>query len=172
MRRIKICRWYLDQQLRIYHPAGVNKTVIRYTPSIDYEDLAWCDRRKSELGVEGTDDIAKIALYAGAYSRLWIGPLDGTIAPMDVQPEGWTYASGDPLEPSWWWQWYPSDTARKLIMGDLSERNPLEVKTFKHIAPIQLQKESGPLTDVQAIDVIRLPGLFKNGVPFIFETDL
>ena len=172
MKRIKICNWYHDQQLRILHPAGLDKTVIRYTPSIDYTDLAWCDRRKEELGLEGTEDIATIALYAGTHSRLWVGPLDGIIAPMDVQPEGWTYPSGDPLEPSWWWQWHPSDAAKELIMGDLSERNPLEVKTFKHLAPMGLQKKSGTITDVQAINIIRLPGLIKNGTPYIFETEL
>lgn len=56
----------------------------------------------------------------GPYSRLWLGDLDGVITPKDVQPEGWTYPSGKPIEDSWFWEWHPSEFSQSQLLEDVS----------------------------------------------------
>ena len=107
----------------------------------------------------------------GPYSRLWIGDLDGVITPKDVQPEGWTYPSGEPIEPSWFWEWHPSEFTQGKLLKDLTKVNPLgEQGRLKSLVPMNLNDKYGKIESVEAIPVMRLPQLFRN-CQWIFEID-
>ena len=107
----------------------------------------------------------------GPYSRLWLGELDGVITPKDVQPEGWTYRSGEPIERSWFWEWHPSEFSQSKLLEDLSKINPFgEQGRFKSLVPMCLSDKHGKIESVEAIPVMRLPQLFRK-CDWIFEID-
>lgn len=173
MNRLTVKSWYLNSWETLHHSNGLTKRIALYTPEMDGQDSVWCLRRREELGIEGIDDIAKIAMYVGAYSTLWIGTLDGILAPMDIPPEGWSFESGEIVEPSWFWQWHPSDKSAKRLLANLSETNSLEVENpsqvFKTLVPFNSQEKRGVVSSIQAIDLVSLPDLIRPGIDFVFE---
>lgn len=107
----------------------------------------------------------------GPYCRLWVGDLDGIVAPKDVPPQGWTYPNGEPVEDSWFWDWYPSETSVKKLMAEMHKSNPLEAGVrLKALVPFQLNRKHGVVTGVEAIPVMRLPDLFTK-CEWTFEVD-
>lgn len=111
------------------------------------------------------------------YATLWIGTWQGTIAPMDRQPQGWTYPSGQPLEPEWWWQWHPSSQTEAEALTLLNtngfeawERS--ESTPLKAGIPFQMQRNLGEVQAVNAISVQRLPDLMRKDAPWIFEFEM
>lgn len=171
--RIKVEKWISDLRFELRHPSGTRKAVTTYLPLMEFENSVWAAKKCDELGLPGTPDLIKIALCAGPHSRLWIGDLDGIIAPMDVLPKGWTYPSSEPVESSWFWQWTPSPTAEKILMQELEDVQPLSAqpKHLKSLAPFQLRRKHGAIAQVNAIDLIRLPDIFSPKVDFIFEVE-
>ena len=107
----------------------------------------------------------------GPYCRLWLGDLDGIITPKDVQPQGWTYGNGEPVEESWFWEWHPSEFSQKKLLGDLAEIKPLKNEgRLKMLVPMCLSDKHGKIESVEAIPVMRLPQLFRS-CQWIFEID-
>jgi hypothetical protein len=107
----------------------------------------------------------------GPYSRLWLGDLDGVITPKDVQPEGWTYPSGKPIEDSWFWEWHPSEFSQSQLLEDVSKINPFgDQGRLKSLVPMKLNDKYGEIKCVEAIPVMRLPQLFRK-CDWMFEVD-
>jgi len=108
----------------------------------------------------------------GSHATLWIDGWEGRVAPMDAEPEGWTFPNGDPLPKEWWWQWYPGDRASQEISAflnmDIQESWNAKLP-FKFGIPFQFQRSMGAIEQVNAIPIQRLPGLVKKGAVWIFE---
>lgn len=99
----------------------------------------------------------------GPYFTLWIGDLDGQVAPMDVAPTGWTYPNGENLEKSWFWQWFPSEFSQKKLLENAKNTNPLiPPKYFKTLVPMKMEEKHGEIQQIQAIPVMRLPAIMKK----------
>ncbi len=169
MERIQVDRWISDRSFHLLHVSGVSKSVTTYYPSMNFDAAVWVAEKSEELGLTGIPDLVTIALCVGAYSRLWVGELEGTIAPMDVAPEGWMYPSLKAAESSWFWQWTPSQRSEEILLSELEDSNPLN--SFKNLVPFQLQRKHGAIAQINAIDLIRLPDIVRSGVPFLFETE-
>lgn len=107
-------------------------------------------------------------LAIGSYKRLWIGDLDGIIAPMDVQPEGWTYPNGESLEPSWFWQWHPSEISHSKLLQDSKKTNifdfteNIDKGRFKSLVPMKFHEKYGEIQTIGAFPVMRLPAIMKD----------
>lgn len=169
--RICVESWYYQDRLRLWN-GDARKLVIQYMPKYEPEDRLLVQKLSRQRNLErGIDDLAKLALVAGPYATLWAGDMEGKIVPMDVEPQGWTYANGEPVEPSWFWQWHPSDATKAAMLQDLKATNPLSSTTsiFKSLAPRLMCGRHGAVTDIQAIDVAQLPNIVKSGTPYIFE---
>lgn len=108
---------------------------------------------------------------AGSHATLWISDWQGTIAPMDVQPQGWCYPNGEPIEPEWWWQWHPAPDTAAAIVARL-EAGPFaqdETSPLKSGVPYQFQRRQGQTQAVEAIPIQQLPNLVRSAAPWIFE---
>jgi hypothetical protein len=119
--------------------------------------------------------LSEILRAVGSHATLWIGDWQGTIAPMDIPPEGWTYPSGRPLEPEWWWQWFPSDRAESEAKECLN-MNPIDAwsvnSPLKFGIPFQMQRNLGDVQEINAIPMMRLPDLVKKEVLWTFEFEV
>lgn len=169
--RITVKSWYNHDQITLYNGL-LKKESIRYTPQYDFQDSLLVRKLSEAKGCDrGMPDLAKVLLVAGSYATAWVGDLEGVIVPMDVQPEGWTYASGEPVEPSWFWQWVPSERARKVLQGELSDDNPFTASPahFKRLSPYATARSYGAVTEIQGVDIFALVGMIKQDVPWVFE---
>ena len=138
----------------------------------DLETLCLLQDLGLTKGFVHLDDVLKLA---GSHSTLWIGDWQGTIAPMDVQPEGWTYPDESLLEPEWWWLWHPKPWAEKeLVKGLNSDLSAAwqSASPLKALVPFQMQRRSGETTAVEAIPVSRLPDLMKKDAMWTFEFEV
>jgi hypothetical protein len=131
--------------------------------------------RLDEMGVESPHPkLDEVLRSVKSHAKLWIGDWEGTIAPMDCQPQGWTYPSGKPLEPEWWWQWHPSSFAQTQAVATIN-MNSIEAWTanspLKSGVPFQMQRNMGEVSAIEAIPVQRLPHLMKKEALWTFEYD-
>lgn len=171
--RILVKHWYHHSSLDLCC-GSLKKSVPLYTPAYDFDDALAVKKLCLIKGLDkGIDDLAKVALVAGAYSRLWVGSLDGTLVPMDRPPTGWTYPNGEPVEPSWFWQWKPSEASEQTLLTELADPNPLrEAKgVLKTLMPHNKARDYGDILAIEAIDLVRLVGMVKTNIPWLFEFD-
>ena len=172
--RLQVDRWMSDRCFELVHPTGARKSVTTYLPSMDFDAAIWVANKAEELGLKGSPDLITLASCVGAYARLWVGDLDGIIAPMDRAPEGWSYPNHEPIESAWFWQWIPTAQSEKILLHEMEDADPLtsEPSRFKSLVPFQLQRKHGAIAQVTGIDLIRLPDLVRPGVPFLFEAEV
>lgn len=172
--RIQVNSWHNHGWLKL-HNGCATRRVIQYMPQYELGDSVLVRKLARQKNCDrGMDDLAKVALVAGPYATLWVGDLEGKIVPPDVEPEGWTYANGEPVEPSWFWQWIPSDAADKALTEDLFDTNPLkgEPKYFKSLVPYGVQRGYSEVTQIEGIDLTRLVGMVRGDLPWIFEFEV
>lgn len=112
----------------------------------------------------------EVLKVCGSHARLWLDDHEGTIAPMDVPPQGWCYPNGDLLEPEWWWQWHPKEDSHIVEFLNCDPIAAWEKKsTFKSGLPFQMQRQTGQIKRIEAIPMMRLPGLVKKNTVWHFE---
>jgi hypothetical protein len=126
-----------------------------------------------DLGCNGSSPtISDVLQLVGSHATLWLDTWQGTIAPMDVQPTGWTYPSGKDLEPEWWWRWYPSDLTETHAVNYLN-MNVIDAWSvdcpFKCGIPFQTQRSLGEVRKIDAIPLMRLPDMVRKDTEWIFE---
>ena len=117
--------------------------------------------------IQAHPKLDEILRLVGSHATLWIGSWQGTLSPMDVQPQGWTYPSGKPIEPEWFWQWHPvehvAQAAVTLLNADpISAWEATETTPLKAGVPSQMQRALGEVQAVDAIPVQRLPDLMRK----------
>ena len=71
------------------------------------------------------------------------------------------------MEPSWFWDWYPSEYAQKKLSADIQKINTFEDGAgaqvrLKALVPMQLKRKHGEIESVGAVPVMRLPALFRE----------
>lgn len=171
MIRIQIDKWVSEPSFYLRHDSGPPRLVTPFEAVMEFESSMWVHQKALEMELRGVCDLIKIATCMGSHSTLWVGALDGILAPMDAQPQGWMYPNGGPVEPAWFWQWTPSERSQDALVRELESRNPLEDKPthLKNLVPYQLSRTHGAIAQVQAIDLRRLPHLVRVGVPFVFS---
>jgi hypothetical protein len=135
----------------------------------DYETACQLD----DLGVESCHPrLSDILRLVGSHAKLWVGDWQGTIAPMDVVPQGWTYPSGKPLESEWWSQWHLCDRteAEAVSLLNMNSIDAWSVDSpFKSGIPFQTQRSIGEVSAINAISVMRLPGMVRKDAEWLFE---
>lgn len=173
IKRMHVQRFDNDRSVALRHPSGKGKRITTWFASINLDDSRWVEGKIAQPGFACGCDLIKIAHACGSHARLWIGNLDGIIAPMDVPPQDWFYPSGIPVEPEFFWQWTPSDTAQTLLEEEIRSENPLtdSPSHLKRLVPCQMERKHGAIAQVNAIDLVRLPDLFRRDVGFLFEAD-
>jgi hypothetical protein len=169
--RVKLKTPDWEHQFKI-HNGGVSREFIWWEFSPEWESLR---------ALQGMDEtiscypkLSDVLRLVGSHATLWIGEWEGKLAPMDVQPEGWSYPNGVELEPEWWWQWHPAEATSQKVVEYLNKDVPeawesFESTPFKAMIPHQLQRKHGDIFQVEAIPVQRLPGLVRRDVEWVFE---
>lgn len=153
---------------KIYN-GTLSKSFTRWEFSPDYEAICLFSDLEGAKICRHLDDVLRLV---GSHATLWIGNWQGTVAPMDVPPEGWTYPNDEPLEPEWLWQWHPVPFAERELVNGLNadiavawqSKSPL-----KALVPFQFQRQTGETAAVEAIPIGRLPDLMKKEAPWTFE---
>lgn len=168
MKRVKLRSPEYDHSFRICNN-GLRQAFRLWYFNPDYETACQLENLDCDICYPKLNDILQLV---GSYASLWIGDWQGTIAPMDVAGQGWTYPSGQPLEPEWWWQWHPCDRTEAKLLS-LLNMNPIEAWTvdapFKFGIPFQTQQTLGKVSAIDAIPMMRLPSLVRKDVEWIFE---
>jgi hypothetical protein len=153
---------------------SLTKSVIEYRFNTTWENV----KQLRDLGVQSASDptLATVLRAMGSHTILWIGTYQGTIAPQDVQPEGWTYPSGQAYEPENFWQWYPDDRSAQMLVKDSNSflDNPMSFMEdpqgiFKSLVPFQIARNQGQTIAVDAIPISRLAGMVRKEVDWVFE---
>ena len=176
--RITVNRWHNHDTAWICN-GNLKQTYVRYTPDCDPENRLLLRKLENSRGLSAVyADLVRVALITGPYATLWIGDLKGTIAPMDVQPQGWTYPNGEVAEPSFFWQWHPSDDTEDKIIRDLSDANPFrkvlegeEPKYLKGLVPYAKDRKHGKIDAIQAFPILKLPEMLRPDLQWTFEFD-
>ncbi len=177
--RLTVVDWTHDNFILSNTHAAQTMRGIRFQPVWNGRDGLQFRKLVRAAGLPpGTDDLVRIALVAGPYSTLWIEDLNGTIAPMDVEPQGWIYPNGEPAEPAWFWQWYPSETAQQKMLADLHDPDPLrelsadrKPKYFKGLVPFDKARNYGEIQAINGINLQQLPDMMRRGLTWTFEFD-
>ncbi len=156
------------------HNGSLKEPLIDYRFSIDFNTL----RELHTWGVRCEATLPDILTLVGPYAKLWIGSCQGTIAPMDVAPQGWTYPNRDyPVPDSLFWLWYPDELSQdklKTELNSVSEPDGLLGKytsIFKYLVPFQMVMRQGETKQIEAIPLRRLPGMVQPDVTWTFETE-
>lgn len=154
---------------------GFSKYVIDHRFNVDWEVLKQADNLGIDLNSLPT--IANVLRLVGSHATLWIGPHKGIVAPMDQQPEAWTYPSGQEYEPENFWQWVPSDDSEAKLVSDSNRfsEDPAGVlfgenkSVFKSLVPVQLDRQYGQIQAIEAIPIQRLASLVSKDIDWVFE---
>lgn len=165
---IIVTRWTSDRVVDFFHPSGEKRKFETQIGNIELGGRLWIhEKMDDELGFAAGCDLIKIAHCVGLGSTIKIGELSGIIT-IGEDSDGWTYPSGIPIEPEWFWMWHPNDDAIAIIDDDLAKINPLESELthFKKLVPYQLARRNEALS---AIPLTRLPSLIRPEIPFLFE---
>ena len=108
----------------------------------------------------------------GPYCSLWLDDWEGTLVPMDVPPDGWTYPNGDKLEPEWWWEWHPSQRTNAEAVKFLNK--PIDLISldrpapFKCGVPFQMKRKMGEIVKIEAIPIQQLAAISHKDSDWTF----
>lgn len=85
----------------------------------------------------------------GRGATLWIDSCAGTIAPADVEPQGWRYSSNMPYQGESWWQWTPDFFTKEKLLNEANSASfdidglvGRYTQIFKPGIPFQVSKRS------------------------------
>jgi hypothetical protein len=154
----------------------IEKYLAEYRFSLDYATLK--NLRQYSLPSH-PPKLAHILRVVGSHATLWIGTFQGIVAPMDVQPTGWTYPSGKAFEPENFWQWVPDSRSERELISEsnaflIDPMQPLfgsNGGVFKSLVPYQLAERQGKTLAVDAIPIQRLASIVRKDIDWVFEFD-
>lgn len=168
LKRIKLKTPDFNQQFEIANK-GLRKSFTWWQFHPDYETVCQLEDLGCDACHPTLSDILKLTR---SYSTLWIGAWQGKVAPMNVVPQGWTYPNGTPLEPEWWWQWHPCHQAELEAISAINTNLVKAMNTdspLKLGIPFQMQRSISEVSSIDAISLMRLPGLVRKNVEWTFE---
>jgi hypothetical protein len=154
--------------IEIYN-GDLRQTIIDWRFSMPYDVLKRFDDLPSDAM------LADVLRSVGSHATLYVDWWKGTIAPMDVQPQGWTWANGDPFPDEYWWQWTPDDaTAAAMITEANSASIDFEgvmgkyTQVLKDGVPFQFARRHGEIKAVEAVPLHRLAGIARSSCTWMF----
>ena len=161
-------------QLNIYN-GKLEQNLVDWRFSLDWDTL----KQLKPYGIRTDPELSDVLTVMGSHATLWIDSCKGTIAPMDSQPQGWTYGNRKtPVSPALFWQWHPDEISKGKLLTEanavptsLEEWLKTQTTLFKTLVPSHLAERHGQLTGIEAIPVYRLPGMLKSQCSWTFETE-
>jgi hypothetical protein len=130
-----------------------------------------------ELEILSEPRIIDVLRVTGSHATLWIDTCKGLVAPMDVQPEGWSWdTEGEKLvPPEFFWQWTPDmDSAQRLT--DAANRFSEEPDSifatesvFKQLVPFSFTLSYEAVQNIEGIPIQRLADLVRKEINWVFE---
>jgi hypothetical protein len=99
------------------------------------------------------------------------------VAPMDVEPVGWTYRNRNiAIAPEWFWLWYPDKLSQAILVKEANSfaDNPTSLfedrpSIFKSLVPFQLTSDRGTIEQIEAIPLTKLASSVRQNCDWIFE---
>jgi hypothetical protein len=131
----------------------------------------------AELEIPSHPRLLDVLKVVGSHATLWIGTCRGIVAPMDVQPIGWTWdLDGEkPVPAELFWQWTPDkDSALRMTEeANHFSNNPDSVfgtaGVFKQLVPFNFSLNYEKVEDIEGITIQRLADLVRKDVDWVFE---
>lgn len=161
--------------IAIYN-GNCQKSFVDWRFNLPYEALSQLEDWGYEI--KSLPSLADILKIVGSHATLWLGDrLSGQVAPMDVEPMGWTYRNRKiAIAPEWFWLWYPSLGSQEILVkeANLFADNPTSLfeerpSIFKSLVPFQLTSVRGRIERIEAIPVTKLASLVRQNCDWIFE---
>jgi hypothetical protein len=133
----------------------------------------------AQLNIPAQPRLQDVLKIVGSHASLWIGTYKGIVAPMDVEPMGWSWdIEGEKPVPSQvFWQWHPDreSTLRLLEEANQFSNNPESVFSregiFKQLVPANLSHQHEKIEDIEGIPIQRLADMVYKEADWVFEFD-
>jgi hypothetical protein len=161
--------------ITIYN-GNCQKPFVDWRFNLPYEALSQLDDWGYDVG--SLPSLADILKIVGSHATLWIDErVSGIVAPMDVEPQQWTYRNRNmAIAPEWFWLWYPDKRSQEILVkeANLFTDNPTALfdeypSIFKSLVPFQLTCARGTIEQIEAIPITKLASLVRQNCNWTFE---
>ena len=163
--------------LAFFHETQDELTIDYRFRTIDYRfSMSLADHQMMLMSGIRQDRIVDILKYLRSgskpdrYPTLSINNFTGIVSPPLAIPSRWCYGSGELVEEEYFWEWYPNEATKALILSSIRNHlNPIlnPHPTFKALVPYKFDRE----IQIESIPIYQLAGMVHANASWLFSSE-